>query len=234
MKPGIPPEPDQSQFAARINQLRIELAAQDPAITAKQSGIVYQSDNAWQGEFYLSVWGQPVILSFPDLIGRDLNTGQELSIPLHGLLLYYLRTADGAPLSNRWISFSELQDGKFYNLAYQGYTGRELGHIFGNDLEGFVATAHHLGGSLKSIGSQPIPGDKACSFTALPRVHMLVAAWRGDEDFPASFQILFDGSVNHYLSTDICAIIGSTLTRKLIAAYSSYRSIGLGSFGAQS
>jgi hypothetical protein len=233
MKLGNPPEPDQSQFAARISQLRIELAAKDPPITAKQSGIVYQPNNETQGEFYLSVWGEPVILSFPGFKGRDLNTGQELSLALQGLLLYYLKTADGAPLSNRWISFSELQDGKFYNLAYQGYTGKELGRLFGNDLEGFVTTAHHLGGSLQSIGSQPIPGDKACSFTALPRVPMLVAAWRGDDEFPSSFQILFDASVNHYLSTDICAILGSMLTRKLIAAYSSYRSIDPGSFGAQ-
>jgi hypothetical protein len=233
MRPGILPEPDQSQFANRISQLRIALASQDPAIIAQHTGMVYQSINAAQAEFYLSVWGQPVILSFPNLTGRELITGKELPLMLQGLLLYYLKTADGTPVSGRWISFSELHDGRFYNQAYMGYTGKELSRCFGNDLKGFVEIALHLGGTLQSNGSQPVPGDIACSFTALPRVQLLVAAWHGDEEFPSSFQVLFDASVNHYLSTDVCAILGSMLTRKLIAAYPTYRSASQGPFGTQ-
>jgi hypothetical protein len=38
----------------------------------------------------------------------------------------------------------------------------------------------------------------------------------GDENFPASCQILFDASACHYLPTDVCAILGSMLTRKLL------------------
>jgi len=226
MKPGIPPEPEHSQFAVRISQLLDELRAQDPGIVANRSGATYLTKNSMQGEFHLPIWEQPAVLSSPGLVGRDLRTGQELSLPVQALLLYYLITADGAPLSRRWISFSELPNGKFYNLAYQGYTGKELGRAFQDDLDGFVRVAQNIGGTLEPNNSPQIPGDRACSFIAFPRVSLLVAAWRGDEDFPSSFQILFDASVSHYLPTDVCAILGSMLTKRLIAAHHLHRSIG--------
>ena len=59
-------------------------------------------------------------------------------------------------------------------------------------------------------------GDAAFAFHVLPRVPLAVIYWRGDEDFPANCQILFDASASHYLPTDLCAILGSMLTRKLL------------------
>jgi hypothetical protein len=39
----------------------------------------------------------------------DALSGRELPVVMQALFLYYFFTADGAPLSNQWISFSELQ-----------------------------------------------------------------------------------------------------------------------------
>jgi hypothetical protein len=44
----------------------------------------------------------------------------------------------------------------------------------------------------------------------------MVAYWLGDEDFPSTCQILFDAAAGHYLPSDAYAILGSTLTRRLI------------------
>jgi len=225
MKAGNQSEPEHSRFAGRIRQLRGELSTQDPEIIAYRSGSTYRAINSTQGEIHLPIWEQSAVLSFPDLVGRDLHTGQELPLVIQTLLLYYLKTADGASLSKRWISFSELPNGKFYNQAYQGYTGKELSRAFQDDLDGFVQVAQITGGKLESNNSPQIPGDKACSFLALPRVSLLAAAWGGDEDFPSSFQILFDASVSHYLPTDVCAILGSMLTKRLIAAQRLDRSV---------
>jgi hypothetical protein len=225
MKAGIPFGPEHSQLTGRISQLRDELSAQDPEIVAIRSGATYRAINNMRGEIHLTFWEQPAILSFPGLVGYDLLTGQELTPAFQALLLYYLKTADGAPISRHWTSFSELPNGKFYNLAYQGYTGKELGQAFQDDLEGFGRVAQNIRGVLEPKNSPQIPGDIACSFNALPRVSLLVAAWRGDEDFPSSFQILFDASVSHYLPTDVCAILGSMLTKRLIAAHHLDRSI---------
>jgi hypothetical protein len=78
------------------------------------------------------------------------------------------------------------------------------------DVEAFKAACEKGGGVATSAG------DAAYIFNALPRLPLLVNYWCGDEDFPSSCKILFDSSVSHYLPTDVCAILGSMLTRKLI------------------
>ena len=99
--------------------------------------------------------------------------------------------------------------------VYDAVTGQELARAFGADRAAFERTAASLDG-------RPYPlGDAAFIFRALPFVSLLVTYWQGDEDFPSSCQILFDSSASHYLPTDACAILGSTLTRRLIAARNS-------------
>jgi hypothetical protein len=130
------------------------------------------------------------------------------------LLLYYFVRSDGVPEAEEWISFAELPNGRFYNQAYQGYTGRELAKTFKDDLKRFTQAAENVGGRRKTFG------DAAYSFQVLPLVSLLVVYWKGDEDFPSSVQILFDISTTHHLPTDVCAILGATLTRRLITASS--------------
>ena len=127
------------------------------------------------------------------------------------LLLYYFVTADGIPLRGQWISFTELPDGKFYNQAFQGYTGQQIARTFEDHHQRFERAAESLG------GVRQYHGDVSYSFQALPHVPLMVVYWAGDEDFPSNFQILFDATASHYLPTDAYAILGSTLTRRLIS-----------------
>jgi len=127
------------------------------------------------------------------------------------MLLYYFHTADGTPLTGRWISFADLPAGRFYNQAFQGYTGSELQRYFKNDIESLKLAALRSSGSLVPDS----PGNLAFRFQALPHVPLLLVIWEGDEDFPPSFQFLFDAATAHYLPTDACAILGSTLTGRL-------------------
>jgi len=50
-------------------------------------------------------------------------------------------------------------------------------------------------------------------------VRVTVACWQGDEDFPSSYRVLFDAALAHQLPTDAGAVLGSTITRRLIAAH---------------
>jgi len=45
-----------------------------------------------------------------------------------------------------------------------------------------------------------------------------ISGWLGDEDFPASYRILFDASAGRHLDADACAILGGQLARKIIRA----------------
>jgi hypothetical protein len=80
---------------------------------------------------------------------------------------------------------------------------------FSDDQTRFVSAA-------LTVGGVPYPlGDAAFTFPFLPRVELVVVFWRGDEDFPSNYQILFDAAASKHLPTDACAIAGSMLTRKL-------------------
>jgi len=196
-----------SQLAGRLSSLRLNLQGEDPRTLAARSGAEYE---AGTGGLCLSLFGRAVAVPFPDIEVCDSQTGDSLPVTTQTLLLYYLNTADGTPVEGRWIAFAELPDGRFYNQAFQGYTGQELARRFGNDLSAFEGAASRLDGMKLGYG------DAAFAFHVLPRVMLAAVYHLGDEDFPATCQILFDASVSHYLPTDVCAILGSMLTRRLL------------------
>lgn len=211
-KPAFPVRPDYSSFELRVGQLRNQLSGANPQLLAENTGSDYVSQGTNAGEFHLVVWSQPVVLTYPELQGFQADTRVALPTFSSALLLYYFNTADGAPLGGKWISFTDLPEGRFYTQAFQGYTGNELVRAFQSDIEALKQAAVRLGGRAHTLG------DFSFEFQALPRVPVLVCCWGGDEDFPTSIKILFDSSARHYLPTDAYAILGSSLTRKLISA----------------
>ncbi|MDI6768863.1 MAG: DUF3786 domain-containing protein [Anaerolineales bacterium] len=199
-------------LAERLSGLRDELRRKaNPQTLAADSGAEFQTANGL-AEIRLSLFGKPVRVAFPDLVPVEAQSGQPLPDALQALVLYYLVTADGAPLEGRWIAFADLPDGRFYNQAFQGYSGNELVKYFGDDLTALEQAARKLNGLKIAYG------DAAFAFHVLPRLPLAVVYHLGDEDFPATCKILFDTSACHYLPTDVCAILGSMLTRKLLAA----------------
>lgn len=197
------------QLAQRVDELRDELRGRDPYLLAANAGAIFQEIGPNQGEFRLLMWGQEVVLTWPDLVGRDGENGEPLPTFIQAQLAYYLHTSDGTPPAGTWIAFTELPDGQFYTQAFQGYTGQELVKVFGDNLAAFGRAAEKSGGRPEAMG------DAAYAFRVLPKVSLLVVCWLGDEDFPPSYRVLFDTAVSHHLSTDACAILGSTLTRRL-------------------
>jgi hypothetical protein len=199
-------------LAQRVTEIRGELRGRDTAVLAHNTGATYTETGPGQGEFRLPFWGREVILTWPDFVGRDVQSGELLPTFSMAVLAYYFLLADDSPLTGKWIAFTELPDGQFYTQAFQGYTGQELVKTFGNDIDAFARAAAELGGRPEPLG------EAAFAFHVLPKVSLLVVGWLGDEDFPPSYRVLFDEGNGRHLSTDACAILGSTLTRRLIKA----------------
>jgi hypothetical protein len=197
-------------LAQRVSEIRDELRRRETAVLAQNTGAIYTETGPGQGEFRLPFWGREVALSWPDFVGKDVQSSELVPTFNMAVLAYYFKLADASSLTGKWIAFTELPDGQFYTQAFQGYTGHELVKMFGNDIAAFSRAARQLGG-------QPEPlGDAAFAFRVLPKVALLVVCWLGDEDFPPSYRVLFDAGNGRHLSTDACAILGSTLTRRLL------------------
>lgn len=201
-----------NQLAERVQSLIGGLQRTDPDLLASRTGTTYISENGGKNRFEFTFWGKPVSLTYPDFEASDKQTGENVPLPNWAMIAYYFVTSDGSPLAGEWVSFSELPDGRFYNQAFQGYTGRKLSRAFLNSFDEFERAAESLGGYRITFG------DIAYGFHILPRVNLSVVCWKGDEDFPPSYQVLFDASINHHLPTDACAVLGSMLTGKLIKA----------------
>lgn len=203
-------EGDPTRLIARINQLKDNIKQVPPKLLAANTGSTYHEESLNQGFFRISIWEQQIKLSYPTL--EVASPKSALILPDQALLFYYFFTADGFPQSERWISFTELPNGMFYTQAFQSYTGRELAHVFQNNRISFEAAAKVSGGMLVEFGGI------SYEFQLLPNISLLVVFWEGDDDFPSTFQILFNASTFHYLPTDACAIAGSMLTRRIINA----------------
>ena len=209
-------ETNQDNLAQRAAELRASLLGKEPRNLASHTATLFNDAGDRNGEFRFPLWGREVILTYPALLVVDAHSKKDLSVFDQTMVLYYFNTCDGTPMAASWIAFSELPDGRFYNQAFQGYTGRELAKAFGNDLEAFEGAASNAGGEKRfPMAGAPI-GDAAFAYHALPRVPLLVVYWLGDDDFPPNSQILFDAAVSHHIPTDACAILGSTLTRRLL------------------
>ena len=192
----------------RIAELREQLRNASPALLAIFTDATHREQ---EGELHLSLYGDPLIIRTTDWAVIDGCSRELVSPNTEAMLLYHLATTDGSPVMGRWISFRELPGGGFYHQAFQGYTGRELVKHFQNRLEAFERAAEELNGRQEEVG------DAAYRFQALPRVPVMVAYWLGDEEFPPSARLLFDASAGNHLPTDAFALLGSTLTRRLIA-----------------
>lgn len=203
------PESDGSRLADRAGDLRAALRLQRPDLVAGRSGASYLERGPGSGELHVPLWGHDRILTWPELIGYS-SQADALPAVQQTLLLYYLITADGTPLTGRWVSFAELPGGRMYNTAFQGYSGDEAAKTFGLDLAAFEHACVSEGGKKAAIG------NVAYVFEALPRVPLLATYWLGDEEFPSSAKILFDESACHYLPIDACAVLGSMLVHRLI------------------
>lgn len=207
-------KPDATEtLLARVAEIWTALAGADPERLAARTGSSYTPAGGSYGEFRLQVWGRDALIAFPDVATTWLDTAERVDPFSAALLAYYFETSDGAAEAGSRIAFSELRDGTFYAQAFQGYTGNELAKTFRSDANSFVDAAGALGGLPEPLG------DRAFSFRVLPLVSAAVVCWLGDEDFGSSYRVLFDAAVGHHLPTDVCAVVGSELTRRLIAAH---------------
>jgi hypothetical protein len=210
---------NREKFAGRLAELRAKLLHCDPYRLASNTGAIYEPEaqqdfiTTSRGRFHLTMWNRPVSITHPEFVAYDKDMEKPLQDFQQAVFLYYFAKSDGTLPAGEWISFSELPDGRFYNQAFQGYTGQQLSKVFQSDLETFNQAAEKLGGHRVFQF-----GDSANVFSALPMVPLLVVAWMGDEDFPPAYQVLFDTCVSHHLPTDACAILGSSLTKRLIQA----------------
>ena len=198
----------------RIDELKISIRnLDDPKGDAFRCGMDYK-ENLGDPVLSFSIFNIPVEIKYPELIARDVCDGRIINTAYQALICYNLVTSASFPPNhkkeNNWISFADLPDGRFYNQAFQSYTGNKLAAPIESDINKFSDVALQMNGSILEFG------DVAYRFFVLPKIPVAIVFWRGDDEFPSSCKILFDELVGYHLPTDACAIVGSMLTQAII------------------
>jgi hypothetical protein len=180
-----------------IEKARKKLVRCDPEPLASRAKVTYDQS---AGYFKVPFLGCGYNVNFP---GGEVTEVGGKSVPpdVWLLLLHYLTGASGAPVSGRLISFKELPDGMLYNEPFTGRAIKPLVKIFGQAPEKLVEAAEKLGGRKVSLG------DAGVTIPFFPLVPVTYVIWLGDDEFPASGNILFDASAASYLATEDYAVM---------------------------
>ena len=195
----------QESMLRQIETLRQDAQSRAPQLLADRCGGSYRN-----AQLQLSYWGKLVSLSWPDLKAGYEPDGVPVSVFDTAMMLYYLATADGVPMADRWIGYRELPDGAFYANAFQGYSGDRLARIFGERQQAYGSAAQ----ALEGMHLPGLPG-LAYAFQPLPRIRLATVLYPGDEEFSARGIVLFDAAACHYMPTDGLALLGSGIVSRL-------------------
>ncbi len=181
----------------------------DPAEAAHNAGVEYNPD---EQSITVKFIGDAYKVQHPG--GKVTGAGgEETSLYLAIIILHYLVTARGTPLTGRWIAFRHLPGGDIYIEPFQNRAISPFLKNFGEKPEEFKKAALALGGKeIKQSGISMV-------IDVLPRVPLCFTIWPGDEEMPASATILFDEAASSYLPTEdyahIPAIVNGAMKGRL-------------------
>ncbi len=168
------------------------LSGLDPALTAERAGADFDSGKRL---IILPFVDQEYRIEHPS--GRVTDKkGDTASQYLAIIILHYLVTADGTPLTGRWIAYRHLPGGDIYIDPFKKRAVNPFLKTFADQPEQFRRAAATIGGYEVSMSgiSMVIP--------VLPRVPICFVLWPGDEEVSSSANILFDEAAPSYLPTE--------------------------------
>ncbi len=131
------------------------------------------------------------------------------------LILHYLTKATGAPFTHKLITYGQIEGGKFYVPAFIKRNIDPLLKCFGHSPELLLEVAQRMGGTKAPYG------DVSVSIDPFPRVRIFFILWKGDDEFPPNGNILFDGNISHYLTSEDVCVLTETVVWKLVRMASS-------------
>lgn len=186
-------------YTAAHNKALERFQAQSLEKMARYSG--YQlRDNRFQVNFL----GQEFEVEYPTgKFSPEPSPEGELPIFAQILVLHYLANTKPVTEEGRLISYKELPGGNIYIQPFTNRAIRPLVQQFGDNPASLIEVASEIGG-------EPVRhGDAAVLVRAFPRVPVTMVVWGGDDEFPASGNILFDASAGQVLHTEDFAVLAS-------------------------
>ena len=175
---------------------------------ATKAGALYQKGKDGE-EVIIHFFSEPYHIRFPQV---EFYSPSKMAVSLvtRTILLHYLITSDGSPLSGKWVGYKDIPGGLLYASVFGRRVTDPLVKKFGRSAKSFMDVGTKLGGKPGGVG------DASLVFQVLPRIPLQYVLWEGDDEFPPNVQLLFDASVDHYLTLEDIVVLGQMATGRLI------------------
>lgn len=171
----------------------------NPEKMSKNTGCIYDDSKK---EFTVCLMGNYYKVKYPS--GQVLNEdySEIEKYPIRTLILRYLMNATGVKPIGEDITYRDVSGGNVYYNNFYGRCILRLIKTFGKDLNTFR-------NAFKTIKKEEVDiGDIGYKFEFINNVYLTFAMWAGDDEFPASAQILFDKNVSFYFTAEDLAVVG--------------------------
>lgn len=195
-------------FQPAIDKAWEDLLELDPLKIAEDAIVKFNEENK---TFIIPVLGKEYLVKLSEKqIQHPEIFDEHIQGAMTVLVLHYLINSKAKTLRNKLISYRELPDGTVFYNAFRSIAIEPIAQTFGNDLDAFEMRA------IAQAGRKVNHGEIAFEFKIFPRVPVTYILWCGDEEIPASANILFDESVQEHLHTEDLAEVGEVITHQLI------------------
>ena len=192
-----------NQTFGQMNKVALEwLKDRDPVEIARRAGVSYDEKKQ---VFTFSSMGILLTLTWPDYTVSPQIGGWH-----YLLILHYLHIADGTPLADWEMSFSQMKAG----MMRGGGIDRKF--------EQAIQAVKHLDESkldaiCTGIGAEKTQSNADVTYQIpfLPRFPVTLKVWLPDEEFPASGRLLVDESADHYFTTEDAVTVAELLIEKI-------------------
>ena len=163
-----------------------------------------------QKEIIIEYLSQSYRVTMPNIEILPADSQEGAPIRDKVVILHYLLSAKGTPITDKLIAFKELPGGDNY---FRTFSKRAIEPL----VEHFRGQSHLLIDAARKLdGHRATYGDVAVAIDAFSRVPITIILWQGDEEFPPQGSMLFNASISDYLSTYDITILCESIAWKLV------------------
>jgi hypothetical protein len=162
--------------------------------------------DAARREFTLTLMGEDYTVSWPDAKIDLVDPYSRI------LMLRYLCEGRYIEPTGKYIAYNELPWGDVYEMNFHGRVIGRFLREFGNDTDAFKRIMEGTPG-LGAVAEDKC--DRGYRFDFMNGLPMKILMWEGDDEFPASAQMLYDETVVFGYTAEDIAVAGDILIGRL-------------------
>jgi hypothetical protein len=186
-----------------LKKLKSEIARFDLAAAAAKTGGAFSGD-----KLTLKVLGKDFSIDTRGGLSAAIHINPWIAVPL----LNYILHGQGLPLTGKWVSLRELNDGRERYPLFQRQCEEPLKQVADAYTEFFDAIVQLFSG--RQVARQ-FDSDISVVLNPLPKVPILICYWLPEEEMDSNLQVFFDETADRNLDTDSVFTLGVGLAQMI-------------------